>query len=224
MNRHASLTTDRGYHVPHNKSIGGKLAKHTDNPDRNKNDFYPTEPEATYTLLDHLETNMSMPEGTWWEPACGTGHISLVLEARGLHVVSTDIAAEERGFGVPMDFLQENFLHAPNIITNPPYSLLSDFIRHGLELNPQLLALHVPMQALFQVGRKRLLEEVGYPQELYVFVPTLKVDRFLNGEPEASVFNHVWACWYQGVKQHFSKMTMVDWRHHVPQAQGSMFA
>lgn len=207
-----------------NKSIGGKLAKHKTNPDRHKHDFYPTPPEATLTLVEHMSAEDIWPNGVWWECASGKGHISLVLEARGYSVISTDIAAEEHGFGEKMNFLEETYLHAPNIITNPPYSLLSEFIKHGTELDPTILALHVPLQALLQPKRKKLLEEVGYPNYLYTFVPTLKVDSKLDGKPSASVFNHVWAIWYPSHgRQHFSQMIMVDWREHVPKAQRGLF-
>lgn len=203
-----------------NRSVGGKLAKHKDNPDRHKHDFYPTPPEATVTLIDHLTADGFWPPGAFWECASGLGHISLVLEERGHHVVSTDIVAEERNFGVQMDFLQETILHAPNIITNPPYSLLSEFVRHGMELNPTMLALHIPLQAALQPKRKKLFEEVGYPQFTYVFMPTLKVDRHLNGKPETSVFNHAWAVWFPTCRQLFTQMIMVDYREHIPKAQG----
>lgn len=213
--------SDRGYkRAKSNKSVGGKLAKHVENPDRQKNDFYPTPPEATVTLIEYMGAEGYWPDGMFWECASGQGHISLVLEARGYDVISTDLMAVERGFGEPMDFLKETYLHAPNIITNPPYSLLSEFIRHGVELDPTMLALHVPLQALLQTGRKKLLDEVGYPNFLYVFVPTLKVDSKLDGKPTSSVFNHVWAIWYPSHgRQHFSQMIMVDWREHVPKAQ-----
>jgi hypothetical protein len=208
-------------------SIGGKLAKHEDNPDRSKNDFYPTEPEGTITLIDHLDL-LDPVDGfkrdRCWEPACGQGHISKVLMAMGFDVISTDLVASERGYGQDLDFLTTTELLADYIITNPPYSLLNEFIRHGLELNPVMLALHVPHQALLQVGRKRLLEEVGYPQYQYIFVPTLKVDSKLDGNPTASVFNHVWAVWFpRSGKQLFSYSIMVDWREHKVISQKGMF-
>lgn len=208
-------------------SIGGKLAKHAENPDRNKNDFYPTEPEATITLIHHLDL-LDPVDGfqrrLCWECACGQGHISKVLVQFGFEVISTDLVASERGYGQNLDFLAQTKLLADYIITNPPYSLLNEFIRHGLELNPIMLALHVPHQALLQVGRKKLLEEVGYPQYQYIFVPTLKVDSKLDGHPTASVFNHVWAVWFpRSAKQLFSYSIMVDWRESIALTQGDLF-
>lgn len=93
-------------------------------------EFYPTPPEATRALL-----SMESFDGGVWEPACGTGHISKVLEAAGLDVVSTDLI--DRGFGTGgVDFLRETTTRAVNIITNPPYGrgLADRFVERALHL------------------------------------------------------------------------------------------
>jgi hypothetical protein len=64
-------------------------------------------------------------EGTIWEPACGDGAISKVLEAAGYDVISTDLI--DRGFGQGgVDFLKTTKALGRNIVTNPPYGT------HGL--------------------------------------------------------------------------------------------
>ena len=84
-------------------------------PGRNWQDFYPTPPEATEALL-----SVEQFTGGVWEPACGDGAISRVLEARGFTVTSSDLV--DRGYGEP----RRDFLLFPayrcidNIITNPP--------------------------------------------------------------------------------------------------------
>ena len=83
-------------------------------------EFYPTPPEATRALL-----SVESFEGDIWEPACGDGAISKVLEAAGYQVVSTDLI--DRGYGVGgHNFLKSDNPLAKNIITNPPYGT------HGL--------------------------------------------------------------------------------------------
>ena len=65
-------------------------------------DYYATDPKAVEMLL---ELEQFAP--VIWEPACGEGHISKVLQAHGYQVISTDLVY--RGFGdpEPLDFLKE---------------------------------------------------------------------------------------------------------------------
>lgn len=89
-------------------------------PKRAAFEFYPTPPEATRALL-----SVEAFEGDIWEPACGDGAISKVLEAAGYQVVSTDLI--DRGYGAGgNNFLKSDKPLAKNIITNPPYGT------HGL--------------------------------------------------------------------------------------------
>lgn len=89
-------------------------------PKRAAYEFYPTPPEATRALL-----SVESFEGSIWEPACGDGAISKVLEAAGYQVVSTDLI--DRGYGAGgQDFLKSTEPLGRNIITNPPYGT------HGL--------------------------------------------------------------------------------------------
>ena len=100
-------------------------------PHRAAFDYYPTPPEATRALLS-VETF----DGSIWEPACGEGHISKVLEAAGYDVVSTDLA-QCWGYGRRgRDFLREPEPLARHIVTNPPYGrgLADAFVAHALKL------------------------------------------------------------------------------------------
>lgn len=99
-------------------------------PNRAAFEFYPTPPEATRALL-----SVESFSGDIWEPACGKGHISRVLEDHTYSTVSTDLA--DWGYGVPCrDFLAERVALAKNIVTNPPYGkgLADAFVRHALHL------------------------------------------------------------------------------------------
>ena len=73
-------------------------------------------------------------EGPIWEPACGDGAISKVLEAAGYRVISTDLV--DRGYGCGgQDFLKSETPLGKTIITNPPYGThgLGDaFVRRAL--------------------------------------------------------------------------------------------
>ena len=58
--------------------IGGKSPKNS----RNAADFYATPRECTNALLDNFD--WLFRGGRIWEPACGDGAISKVLEGRGM--------------------------------------------------------------------------------------------------------------------------------------------
>ena len=56
------------------------------NRERQRDDYYATEPKATELLLKE-ETFAPVI----WECACGEGHMAKVLEAHGYQVISTDL-------------------------------------------------------------------------------------------------------------------------------------
>ena len=65
-------------------------------------DYYATDPRAVEMLLELEQFSPVI-----WEPACGEGHISKVLQAHDYEVISTDLIY--RGFGdpEPLDFLKK---------------------------------------------------------------------------------------------------------------------
>jgi hypothetical protein len=77
-------------------------------------------------------------DGSIWEPACGQGAISKVLEGAGHEVVSTDLIQRDYGTG-GVDFLRETVSRAKHIITNPPYGhgLGDAFVQHALALTEE---------------------------------------------------------------------------------------
>lgn len=76
------------------KTLGA--SNHTD-ADRQREDYYATEPKATEWLC-----KLERFEGRILEPSCGEGHMSRVLEAAGYEVVSRDLV--DRGYGEVADF------------------------------------------------------------------------------------------------------------------------
>lgn len=119
---------------------------------REKDDFYPTPPEATDALLS-VETFA----GPIWEPACGDGAISRVLETAGHKVISTDLV--DRGYGEPrVDFLMEWAARAPNIVTNPPFKMVAPFMRKALALSTDKVAFLLRLACLEGMERGEIYE------------------------------------------------------------------
>jgi hypothetical protein len=96
-------------------------SNHTDK-EREKDDYYATDPLAAKMLMDLEELNYNI-----YEPSCGEGHLSKVFESAGHNVYSTDLI--ERGYGIGgMDFLKRTELFNGDIITNPPYKHAKEFM------------------------------------------------------------------------------------------------
>ncbi len=120
------------------RNSGGAESRHK-LADR-KDDLYETPAIAVQTLLRHEATLGQRI----WEPACGPGAIVSILRTHGKDVVATDLV----DYGCPdsqggIDFLMEH--RAPegvqSIVTNPPFKLADEFIRHGLTLVPTVVML-----------------------------------------------------------------------------------
>lgn len=153
-------------------------------------DFYPSPPEATAALL-----SVEKFAGAIWEPACGDGAISKVLEAHGYDVVSTDLV--ERGYGEGrIDFLMETKPLAPNIVTNPPYKNALAFARHALDLESDKVAFLMRLVWLEGAARKKFFESSGLAR-VWVFSKRLpRMHRAgYDGPKTTSTIAFAWFVW-----------------------------
>jgi hypothetical protein len=153
-------------------------------------DSYATPPVAIEALL-----KVECFDGPIWEPACGDGSISRLLEAAGHGVVSTDLV--DRGYGTTgVDFLAQRETRAPNIVTNPPYSCGDEFARHGTRLVSGKLCLL--MRLAWLEGRKRrvMFEETGLSR-VWVFsgrLPRMHREGW-DGPKSTSTMAFAWFVW-----------------------------
>jgi len=111
----------------------GQMMAGGDRGGRQKDDYYATPPACTRALID--VEGARMPD-VIWEPACGDGAISRLIEETGRVVRSSDLV--DRGCGeAGIDFLLEKSTGdsaTKGIVTNPPFKLAPSFIRHALSL------------------------------------------------------------------------------------------
>ncbi|SLN21746.1 hypothetical protein ROA7450_00791 [Roseovarius albus] len=125
-------------------------------------DFYPTPEWATRVLIDN--ENFS---GDIWEPACGDGAMSQVIEERGYKVQSSDLF--DRGFGdAGIDFRTSN-KSVDNIITNPPFNSAEEFVHAGLRQCKKKLALLLRLAFLESAGRQKSIFSICPPSTVWVF-------------------------------------------------------
>ena len=178
-----------------------------DHENREENDFYPTPPEATRALL-----SVEKFAGAIWEPACGDGAISKVLEADGLTVISTDLI--DRGYGQGgRDFMLEWQALAPNIVTNPPFTMTHEFIERAVTMATGKVALLMRLQCLAGQTRKKFYDQHP-PARVWVISNRIKMHRGgTPGEDDegGSMFDFAWYVWYAGYKGH-AKLGWLDTR------------
>lgn len=129
--------------------MGGNGAKA-----RKASDLYPTPPEVTVALMRFLKLSAGTDV---WEPACGQGDMVETLRNCGMLVYGTDIRGGQ-------DFLKTYGPHYTDksidwIITNPPFSLAEEFIRHAAEIGKPF-AMLLKAQYWHAAKRAQLFREI----------------------------------------------------------------
>lgn len=169
-------------------------------------DYYATPPNAVDALLHKEKFNHYV-----WECAVGGGHIADVLKHHGYDVRCSDII--DRGYEHTETL---NFLHAlrnkndfsRDIITNPPYSMATEFVQHALDISMDgtKVAMILKIQFLETKKRYKLFQKYP-PKKIYVFVN--RVNCGCNGifQKESSAVCYCWFVWQKG----FTGKPIVDW-------------
>lgn len=163
--------------------------------EREKDDFYATDPHALEIFLDKLKEDNIELHHNIWECACGEGHLSKVLEKRKFNVFSTDLI--QRGYGEGnIDFLQvANKNTHFDILTNPPYKYAKEFVEKSLEIQADgyYTIMFLKIQFLEGQARQRLFKK--YPPK-YVYVNSSRQLCAMNGEFEKYKATAICYCWY----------------------------
>lgn len=165
--------------------------------ERQENDYYATDPIALESLMEYHSFDDFV-----WEPACGGGHLSMVLEKSGKCVKSTDLY--DYGFGeTGIDFLKQTEQFDGDIITNPPFKLAEEFVRHALELvtDGKQVAMFLKLTFLESAKRRKLFNEFT-PK--YVYISSQRIQCAKNGEFEkyksgsGTAIAYAWIIWQKG--------------------------
>ena len=176
--------------------------------ERQKEDFYATEPLATVLLCEKEKFSPTV-----WEPCVGMGHIAEVLKQQGYEVVCSDIV--DRGYPKTqiMDFLCAETIggggNQNDIVTNPPYKLAAQFVKRALDISAVgvKVAMFLKIQFLESQERWELFKE--YPIKT-VYVATKRLKCAKDGkfdETESSAMCYAWFVWVKGYKGD----TIVKW-------------
>ena len=172
-------------------------SNHSDT-DRENNDYYATPPKAVEELLKREKFNHYV-----WECAVGGGHISEILKQNGYDIKCSDII--DRGY---TDTEIADFLHterdkndfARDIITNPPYSMATEFVKHALDISMDStkVAMFLKIQFLETKKRYELFKEYP-PKKIYVFVNRVNCGKNGVFGKESSAVCYCWFVWGKGI-------------------------
>lgn len=176
---------------------------------RQKDDFYATDPKATKMVLKELGKIYDTSLWDVWEPAAGMGHISNTLKAENINVVKeSDLI--DRGIGATIeDFLNTTSMGNANVIfTNPPYKIAEDFLNHFLKIsdNGDLYIFLGRIQFLEGKARRKIFD--ADPPK-YVFVHSERINCWKDGKEvkESSAMCYAWYVFEKGYKGD----TIVKW-------------
>lgn len=157
-----------------------------------KDDLYETPIQAISALLK-VE---SLPHYIW-EPACGRGAIAGPLVQAGHAVAASDLV--DHGYGLNgIDFLMEWKL-PPNcqaIVTNPPFKLANEFVRHAIDLCPLVIML-LRLSFIESEIRSDILDN-GKLSRVYCFkkrLPMMHRDGWTGPKTEHSSMVFAWFVW-----------------------------
>ena len=182
------------------KKKGKNFSANNTTDKRKKTDFYETPYSLTRKFLDVEYFNKN---ATVCEPACGKGAITRVLKEYWDENLVTAYDQE-------VNFLWETGTY-DYIITNPPFSIASEFIQKAKQVAKGKFALLLPLSYLH--GKQRYDEiysdrEYGL-KKVYVFTryPMLGESLREDGKYKTGMMVYAWFVWESG----HSGLPMIDW-------------
>ena len=182
-------------------------SSHTDK-ERETNDFYATDPKALELFLDRIDKDGIKLNHHIWECACGEGNLSEVLKSKGYDVYSSDLI--DRNYGASgVDFLKGIFEWKGDVLTNPPYKMALEFVKHAIELlmdgNKAIFFLKIQ----FLEGKERYKFFQENPPK-FVYVHSERQKCYPNNDmsdKSGSAVCYAWFIWEKG----FKGDTIVRW-------------
>jgi hypothetical protein len=162
-------------------------------------DYFPTPPWATRALCEWIEKHVgTLKDQTCWEPACGEGHMARPLSEYFRLTEMSDV--HPYGYAEVIDFLfpYPNTAPADWVITNPPFRLAEQFIRRGLDVSTQGVAMLVRTAFLEGVGRYSSLFSPFPPSAILQFSERVPMHKG-RLDPEGSTATaYCWIVWLKG--------------------------
>jgi hypothetical protein len=202
--------------------VYGRVAQ--DNPERAKNDFYPTAPWVTFALM---ETEGDRIPDTVWEPAAGRGWMAAEIAKHKRTVEATDLYRYDNPLHpttVGIDFLKtyqssESGPMIKGIITNPPYAKnqAEKFIKHALHaLECPYLAVVCRLTFMEGMGRYKMFTQ-NPPTRVYALSTRFSADEeMFTKKPSSGMIAYAWFIWdYQNGHTTDTQLKWIDGKDMV---------
>lgn len=163
--------------------------------EENPENFYSTPEVFTEWLLDVEEF-----DGEIIEPAVGDGRMAKVLKKEGYYVIGSDIV--NRGYPMRRKCDFRNWKVAANVVTNPPFHLAEEFIRHFVPVTSGKVCMILRLAFLESAGRYRLFKEFP-PARIYVVSQrTSMMPAILRKNGKMKAANAVSYAWFVWDRKH----------------------
>ena len=165
-------------------------SNHSDK-EREKHDYYATDPLSITLLHNH---GLLDKQSIYWESSCGGGNMSKELQRLGYTVISSD--KYDHGYGtVGFDFFESTGYFDGNIITNPPYNVINDYIVHALEVCLGKIYIFGRIQTLETVTRYNKIFKKNPPSWVCPFVKRIPCYRSDMKGDKGSAVCYAWFIW-----------------------------
>lgn len=146
--------------------------------DRQELDYYETDSIA----IDRLKKVYEIPKNII-EISAGNGALSKRLKDFGHNVISWDIIQRDYPLDKVQDFLSVKEIPSDySILTNPPFSLSSEFVLHSLQLLNEGQQAIFFLKIQFLESNKRYKQIFSQPSLKYVYVATDRIVCGMNGK------------------------------------------
>lgn len=172
--------------------------------ERERNDYYSTDPLAIQLLDKHGLLDKEVP---YWETACGNGRLAMELKRLGYDVVKeTDLF--DRGYGdVGVDFFKCSEVFEGNLITNPPYKHINNWIQHSIDLASNKSYIFCRIQTIESLKRWHIFKN-NPPILICPFVQRVKCYKNDDLSYKSSAVCYSWFIWDNTVD---NEETKVKW-------------
>jgi len=173
--------------------VAQPIAGRQHNPNRERFDFYPTDPRWVEVLMAWHEF-----VGTITEPCAGDGAMVDVIKRHGYNVIAFDL--EPRRDDV-MAYDAFDVKSHENVITNAPFRGGYELLQHWVRTTKRKVCLLTQMPFLESAKRGRWFQD---NRPIDVIVCSRRMD--VGGKK--SQFPHIWMVWDNSVNNEFTKL---DW-------------
>ena len=158
------------------------------NTDAREDDLYTTPFAAVHHIMKREKLT-----GDVLDPGCGTGNISEVVKQYNRKVKSIDL--NSHGYGkTGIDYLSYEGQHE-NVVCNPPFKLLSEFINQALNNTQRKVMIFCRVTALESAKRYEEIYSKNPPQRIYYYVKRINCSKGGQVKVESSAVFYCWIVW-----------------------------